>query len=225
MKCTKCSSQVRPVVALDVDGVLAQYHEALVEFIISYTGLEPGHAVPWPGRFDTERIGGEFGDWVCFAWHLDRKTYREIKLAFRQGGQKRFMPVYEGASELSAACVEEGAEIWVTTARPYLRLDNVDPDTREWLRRNEIAWDFMVYGEDKYDRLAQLVDPERVVAVLDDLPEMYDQAKEAFGARVPILRKNAWNKGAKIDRCAVDNLWDARALIVRAVQDWKAKNH
>jgi hypothetical protein len=222
MKCTHCSRRVKPIVALD--GVLADYHEALVEFICDYTGMKPGPEVPLP-IVNTERIGGDFGDWVCFAWSLDRKTYREIKLAFRQGGQKRFMPVYEGAAELAAACIEEGAEVWVTTARPYLRLDNVDPDTREWLRRSEIAWDFMVYGEDKYDRLAQLVDPERVVAVLDDLPEMYDQAVRAFGPDVPILRKNAWNKGAENHATSVDNLWDARALIVRAIQNWTTKNH
>jgi hypothetical protein len=214
---------VKPIVALDVDGVMAKYHEAIVEFVINYTGLEPGPAVPWP-IVNTERIGGDFGDWVCFAFGLDRKVYREIKLAFRQGGQKRFMPLYEGAPELAAAALAEGAEVWVTTARPYLRLDNVDPDTREWLRRSEIAWDHMVYGEDKYEQLAQLVDPERVVAVLDDLPEMYDQAKEVFGGRVPILRMNAWNKGAEDGRCAVNDLWDARALIVRAIQEWKAKN-
>lgn len=224
MKCTNCSRRIKPVVALDVDGTLAMYHSALVAFIIDYTGFAPGPAVPTPG-INTDRIGGDFGDWVCFAWQLDRKTYREIKLAFRQGGQKRFMPVYEGAPELAAACVEEGAEIWVTTARPYLRLDNVDPDTREWLRRNEIAYDYVVYGEDKYDRLAELVDPERVVAVLDDLPEMYDQAVHAFGPDVPILRQTAWNRGAEDHATSVDNLWDARALVVRSIQNWTAKNH
>jgi hypothetical protein len=224
MLCTNCSERIRPIVALDVDGVLAQYHEHLVEFIVNYTDQEPGLAVPWPGRNGVERIGGEFGDWVCFAWQLDRRTYREIKLAFRQGGQKRFMPVYEGAAELAAAAAEQGAEVWVTTARPYLRLDNVDPDTREWLRRHEIVWNHMVYGEDKYNRLADLVDPLRVVAVLDDLPEMYDQAKTAFGCRVPILHKNAWNRGAEHGRSRVDNLLGAQALIVRAIQNWFTTN-
>lgn len=224
MKCTSCSAEVKPVVALDIDGTLAQYHEALVEFVIKYTNLYPGPAVPLPGRDGVERIGGEFGDWVCFAFGLDRKTYREIKLAFRQGGQKRFMFEFPHAADLAAAIIGEGAEVWVTTSRPYLRLDNVDPDTREWLRRNEIAWDHMVYGEDKYTRLAGLVDPARVVAVLDDLPEMYDQAVEAFGADVPILHINNWNKGAEDNRTAVADLLDARALIVRAVQDWKHAN-
>lgn len=224
MLCTNCSRAVKPIVALDVDGVLAQYHEALVEFIIKYTNLYPSSAVLVPGRNGVERIGGEFGDWVCSAFQLDRKTYREIKLAFRQGGHKRFMFEYDGASDLAAACVEEGAEVWVTTARPYLRLDNVDPDTREWLRRHEIAWDHMIYGEDKYTKLAELVDQSRVVAVLDDLPEMYDQAVHSFGPGIPILHKNAWNKGAEENRCAVDSLWDARALIVRAIQNWFATN-
>lgn len=224
MRCSNCGCPVRPVVALDIDGTLAKYHDHLVEFIIDYTNSEPGPAVPWPGRSGIERIGGEFGDWVCFAFSLDRRTYREIKLAFRQGGLKRFMPAYPHASDLAAAALEEGAEVWVTTSRPYLRLDNIDPDTREWLCRNFVAWDYMVYGEDKYTRLAELVEPERVVLVLDDLPEMYDQASQAFGPEVPVLRQNAWNRGAEVSRAAVDDLLDARALAVQRIQQWKQRH-
>jgi hypothetical protein len=230
VKCSECSREVRPVVALDIDGTMARYHEALVEFVINYTGMEPGPAVPLPGRNGVQRIGGDFGDWVCFAWGLDRRVYREIKLAFRQGGQKRFMPVVPYASELAAAALEEGGEIWVTTSRPYLRLDNIDPDTREWLKRNFIAWDYMVYGEDKYTRLAELVDPKRVVAVLDDIPEMYDQAAHVFGPEVPILAQTAWNRGAEEapggrHRLAVNGLLDARAMVVARIQDWKHQCH
>jgi hypothetical protein len=223
MRCSDCGREVRPVVAFDIDGTMADYHSHLVEFIINYTGMEPGPAVPWPGS-TADRIGGDFGDWVCFAFGLDRRVYRDIKLAFRQGGQKRFMPVYPGAAAVASAAVEEGAEVWVTTSRPYLRLDNIDPDTREWLRRAEVAWDYMVYGEDKYKRLGELVDPERVVLVLEDLPEMYDQASQAFGREVPLLRQNAWNKGAEAGRTTVDDLLDARAVLVQRVQDWN-KSH
>jgi hypothetical protein len=223
VRCSDCGRMVKPVVALDIDGTLARYHEALVEFIINYTDTEPGPGVPCPGR-TAERIGGDFGDWVCFAFRLDRRTYRDIKLAFRQGGQKRFMPAYPYASELAYAAADESAEVWVTTSRPYLRLDNVDPDTREWLRRAEVPWNYMVYGEDKYERLAELVEPERVVLVLDDLPEMYDQASQAFGPEVPVLRQNGWNRGAEDGRTAVDDLLDARALLVQRTQQWYQQN-
>jgi hypothetical protein len=220
VRCSNCGRPVRPVVALDIDGTMAKYHERLFEFVIDYTGMEPG-PVPLP-RVNTDRVGGNFGDWICFAFGIDRRTYRDIKLAFRQGGQKRFMSAYPHADKLAAAALEEGAEIWVTTSRPYLRLDNIDPDTREWLRRNTVAWDHMIYGEDKYTRLAELVEPDRVVMVLDDLPEMYDQAREVFRPSVPILRVNAWNKGAEDGRIWVADLLDARAIVVQRVQEWRA---
>jgi hypothetical protein len=119
VRCSDCGRMVKPVVALDIDGTLARYHEALVEFIINYTDTEPGPAVPCPGR-TAERIGGDFGDWVCFAFRLDRRTYRDIKLAFRQGGQKRFMPAYPYASELAYAAADESAEVWVTTSWSWM---------------------------------------------------------------------------------------------------------
>ena len=62
-------------------------------------------------------------------------------------------------------------EIWLATTRPWQRLDNVDPDTREWLRRNGIEIDGLLYGDDKYQQLIETVEQERIVACFEDLPE------------------------------------------------------
>jgi hypothetical protein len=106
---------------------------------------------------------------------IDKRTYREVKLAYRQGGLKRTMPVYKGAAALTKAIQEAGAQVWICTTRPYLRLDNIDPDTREWLRRNNIQYNAVLFGEDKYEELARQVG-HRVVAIVDDLPEMIHAA-------------------------------------------------
>ena len=87
------------------------------------------------------------------------RDYRECKLAYRQGGLKRFMPCYPGASELATALRRRGAEVWICTTRPYLRLDSIDPDTREWLRRNKIKYDAILYGDDKYRELKRQAGP------------------------------------------------------------------
>lgn len=86
------------------------------------------------------------------------------------------MPCYPGASELTRALRRAGAEVWICTTRPYLRLDAIDPDTRHWLRRNKIQFDHVLYGEHKYRDLVKQVDPARVVAVYEDLPDMLMQA-------------------------------------------------
>jgi hypothetical protein len=146
------------------------------------------------------------------------RTFRDIKLAYRSGAQKRTMPVYAGASGLVAA-TREVAEVYITTTRPYMRLDNIDPDTRAWLDRHNITYDALLYDEEKCRRLARIVDSERVVAVLDDLAEHYDRAADLFGADVPLLRRTRWNRD--IDRPnMVYNLLDARDLIVKRARDW-----
>lgn len=181
MLCSDCGKFVRPVVAIDIDGTLANYHGHFLAFMQLYLDRALPHE--WDGSGDWEEYLG-----------LSREEYREAKLAYRQGGWKRMMPMYSGARNLARECMMAGAELWITTTRPWLRLDSVDPDTREWLRRHDIPYDFLLYDDDKYGKLAKLVDEERVVAVLDDLPDQISRAREVFGWDVGILRRNRHNR-------------------------------
>jgi hypothetical protein len=73
----------------------------------------------------------------------------------------------------------------VCTTRPYLHLDNIEPDTVEWLRRNRIPYDALLMGEHKYRDLRRQYG-EQVAAVLDDDPGLLSQAK-ALSPPVPAL--------------------------------------
>jgi len=216
MRCSSCSKVVKPIVAIDIDGTLGDYHGHLINFACSYLGRgSRAH------MFTTYDGTEHFRDWFCRIFETDYATFRAIKLAYRQGGNKRSMPVDEHAMPFVHHTREElGAELWLTTTRPYLRLDNVDPDTRFWLERHGIKFDGMLYDEDKYAVLAEHVDRERVVAVLDDLPEQYDAAKHEFGGHVPILRRNLYNRGVPRQRTAED-LIAAGAMIEQAINDWR----
>jgi hypothetical protein len=123
---------------------------------------------------------------------MGKNTYRACKLAFRQGGMHRSMPVYPGADKMVRSYRSAGAEVWLCTTRPYLRLDGIHPDTRHWLRRNKIQYDGLLFGPNKYRDLARNVDPARVIAVLDDLVEMLEQA-ESVGFPV-YLRDQPYNR-------------------------------
>lgn len=164
MKCTECSKHVKPVIAVDIDGTLGMYHEHFTAFASDYVGkqLRTGY----PG-------GEEFSDYLG----MSKQSYREAKLAYRQGGMKRSMPTHVGARAFMKEVWELGFEIWIATTRPWMRLDNIDPDTREWLFRNGIQYDYMIYGEDKYEQLVKAVGGERIVLVIDDLR---DQCFEAM---------------------------------------------
>lgn len=172
----------KSVVALDLDGSLGSYHINFLEF-----------SERWLGRKmpDAEEINPGLPLWKHM--HITKATYRQIKLAYRQSGAKRWMPVFPYASELTKRLKQASAEVWICTTRPYLKLDNIDPDTREWLRRNHIQYDAVIFGEDKYKELVRQVDINRIVVVLEDLPEMIEQAVQV-GLNNILLRDQPYNR-------------------------------
>lgn len=174
--CTECKHEqfvpTRPIVAVDVDGTLADYHKHFLRFAEGYCH----QSFPPAGRVNPGLPLHEF-------MGLEKSAYDEVKFAYRRGGMKRTMPVINGAAEMTWNLKELGCEVWISTTRPADRYDNVDPDTREWLRRNGIHYDALIFdsihGDDKYSRLSNIVGADSVVAMIDDLPEMIDVAKDA----------------------------------------------
>jgi hypothetical protein len=157
----------KPVVALDIDGTLGDFHGHFTRFAEQWSG----RSMPSPE---------DMSPGVPFFRHLgmSKATYRQCKLAYRQGGLLRSMPVYPGAAEMTRDFRRAGAQVWLCTTRPYLKMDNTDADTRHWLRRNSIKCDGITYGPHKYRDLLQSVNREDVLAALDDLPEQCYAARQ-----------------------------------------------
>jgi hypothetical protein len=211
MKCTECNRTIKPVVAVDIDGTMGRYHEHFLEFASNYLNQ----------KVKDHYVGNQpFKEWFCTNYRVTIDVWHDIKLAYRQGGLKRTMPVYPDARELCQSVQKAGAELWVTTTRPYIRHDNIDPDTREWLRRHRIPYDYLIYDGLKYRKLAQLVGPERVCAVLDDLQEELEEAYGLFGDWVPILRKQSFNRAIRW-RAEATNLEMASRFINDRIKRWK----
>lgn len=203
--CTRCTTPIKPIVALDIDGTLGDYHGSLFRFASDYFGYKiDGHG--FNGTYELHEY-----------MNLSKDQYREMKLAYRQGGQKRMMPPYEGARDLVVGLQDAGAEIWITTTRPWQRFDSTDPDTRHWLERNGIPWDHLLFDDDKYGVLCSMVDTSRIVAVLEDLGENYDRAHELS---LPIyLIKTQYNRLIRRQfECA--SLANAREIFEWRVQQW-----
>lgn len=206
MQCSTCSAKVTPILAVDLDGTLGDYHNHFTHFAASWLGQHL--PLSYDGSIPFHRYLG-----------LDIDLYRQIKLAYRQGGMKRTMKPLEGAGELVRGASNLGAEIWVTTTRPYMRLDNVDPDTREWLRRYDLPFDHMLYDDDKYEQMAAQVDSERVVAIVDDLPEQIEAAARWFGREVPLQPQHRWNSGA-MSFAPGGTLVQVAATVASRITEW-----
>lgn len=188
MRCSNCSAPAPPVVAIDIDGTLGDYHTHFIRFALGWLGLDQLPA-------GVKLYSGEepFKEWFQASFKTDVTTFRNIKLAYRQGGMKRTMPVYRGADRMVIELQGAGAEIWLTTTRPHDRYDRVDPDTREWLRRNQIAFDGLLFSGNKIDELLARIDPERIVTVLDDQEEVLKTVAERIGGNVAVLRRTGYN--------------------------------
>lgn len=183
---------MKPVVAIDIDGTLGDYHGHFLRFASDWYGRQ----MPNPEEINPGLPLHTF-------MRTSKTTYRQCKLAYRQGGIERSMPVYNGASLLCGELRRSGAEVWLCTTRPYNKYDTQSPNTVHWLKRNKIQWDHMISGQHKYRDLVKQVGRERIVGVLDDLPEMYDQAAEL--GLMPIMRTQPYNKHVRnVDR--VDHL-------------------
>lgn len=211
MYCTKCGDPITPVVALDIDGTLGDYHSHFIRFAAQYVGRSLPRAWDYTGEYG-------FREWFNDACGVGTEEYRAIKLAYRQGGMKRSMPLFPGADTLAWAVRTIGAELWMTTTRPYLSLDNIVPDTVEWLNRHRIQYDGMLFDEEKYKKLAERVDSERVVFILDDLIEMCEAANDLFpGSAVQALttynQKDRWSSRMKLDT--------AKDVMVTRIIKWK----
>lgn len=212
MRCTNCSQEVKPVVAVDIDGTLGDYHSHFLTFAERYLDLL---GTTWD--YDAHLF--KFSTWFTARYHTTVADYRQAKLAYRQGGMKRTMPIFDGARALCWSIRDAGAELWVTTTRPYLSLDNIVPDTVEWLRRHEIEYDGMLFDDDKYEQLAKRVDPERVVAVFDDTPELYDAADELFPGRAWLVEGFGNRRVTRRFKCDLDSAAD---IATNAIHTWRS---
>lgn len=203
----------RPVFGIDIDGTLGDYHPHFLRFAEGWVGVHN-----WPGskaaRAELAREGrsrdvrafssGDYYGECSLAEFMgvSKATYRQCKLAYRMGGLKRSMPALPWASDLTHTLRSWGADVFICTSRPYLSHDNIDSDTRHWLRRNRIACQGVIWGEHKYRELARTVGKERVVAVLDDLPEMCEQAASLGIHPVLALRPHNWHHATGFDVAA-----------------------
>lgn len=215
MLCTQCGSVIDPVVVLDIDGTLGDYHTHFLRFAKAYLGLDEVVSKPYTGI-------GSFREWYTRATGIDDRTWHDIKLAYRQGAQKRSMPVFDNAAELTQSLMMRGAEVWLCTTRPFMRLDNVDPDTRFWLDLHGIKYDGLIHDEAKYEKMASYVDSGRVVAVLEDEAEQLGDADHYFNGAA-ILRHNNYNRLVSHSPSVYD-LTEARAVILHSLDQWREEN-
>lgn len=131
------------------------------------------------------------------------------------------MPVFDGASDLTGSLRKRGSVVLLCTTRPYLSLETVDDDTRHWAKRNRIQHDGIAWGPNKYLDLSRLGD--RVVAGLDDEPEMVGQGESA-GIRMGMMEA-PYNDPSLIEESFYFfDLYEAKTTFLKLLDEWESEH-
>lgn len=218
-----------PVVGIDIDGTLGDYHNHFVWFInhIYWPSNGTGYFPHWGAT----AIPGEFSD----ALHLPKNMYRDAKLAYRLGGLKRCLPLFDvdvekqGPSAISQEIQylrSQGIQVWICTQRPWLALTTVDNDTQYWIEKNVGEIDGLIYGQDKYADLIDIVGKDRILGVIDDLPECIERAQE-LGLQTAIRRgdHNAWWRRPMMGEMDADSVAFSRVKDMSTIIDYWMENY
>ena len=198
-----------PVVALDLDGTMGDYHRHFEAFARMWSGRD----IVW-----NPAINGSFAAQLG----MSKATYRQCKLAYRMGGMKRSMPVFENASELTRAIRRMGVRTIACTTRPYLHMSTIDLDTQHWMRRHGLQIDYILYGEHKYRDLVKSVGLDRIICAMDD---DLSQIRIANRLGVPtIMRLNDANRAYEpdADQLFVSGLQEAEDTIICLINKHKS---
>jgi hypothetical protein len=216
-----------PVVAIDLDGTSGDYHGHFLWYL---------NNIYFPYGHDIRDFAGQIkANWnsargeFSVALGMDKAEYRDAKLAYRQGGLKRCMPQFDNDHNLGGiqqdveAIRALGIQVWVTTNRPWMRLDNIDKDTKYWIDNNMGQVDGVIFSQEKYHDLIDNVGYDRILGVFDDLSENIQEA-ERLGLRSAIRlgdHNRQWAHG-KYSPLRMRRLSSFRDF-VHVVKQWKGE--
>lgn len=195
-------SPTDPVVAVDIDGVLNDYPASFLKWVAENPSSEDAHAAV----ASCERtLAG-------YRTALGPKAYAEAKDAYRESGAKREQGVRPGAKDLLDGLRAKGCTVVLLSKRPYWRIYRIYADTLQWLERNGLFADAVLFHREKHRAIMESF--PNLVAMIEDDPKV---AAEVRAAGVPVvLVRSELNEG---HQDAVDG--PAQALIKIKVPERK----
>lgn len=125
------------LVALDIDGVLANYPLSFQNFIKEKTGVY------------VELIGYDL--YYEYGEVLGQEKILELKHEYRESGYKRFIPLVDGAAKLCGKLHKQEYHIIFLTSRPVKQYKRIEADTLYWLKENQLMLkgDSIIFDEEK----------------------------------------------------------------------------
>lgn len=160
-------------VIVDIDGVLAEYPEGFYEWIQgdSCSLVDLGFDGNDPKAIALHEIGKRYKSSPIL-------TRERIKSRYRQSGAKANLRVIPGAKDFLDLIRAQGRiKIVLMTNRPYHKYYRIYPDTLEWLKKNDLPYDAILWASDK--GLTALENFNNIVWAVDDQDDNIARFEEA----------------------------------------------
>ena len=141
------SNLAETVIAVDLDGVLAEYPDHFVNWV-----YEAKLTKSEKRQYDRDLHFGEPMTVLPLHWlknHLSFNRYRALKSEYRKGGYELMMPPTYGAKSF-IEWAKGIATVVVITARPTEEYINCVTDTYDWLEKNGLRVDHVLFSANKH---------------------------------------------------------------------------
>ena len=119
------------VAAIDIDGILTDYPFCWVDFI-------------------NKTLKKKFKDLTEVKKGLSFFEYKRLKIIYRTQGFKKNLPAMKGATEFVKRLQKKGFKVILLSARPVIQHREIQNDTLEWLKKNDINPDAIIWDKDKH---------------------------------------------------------------------------
>lgn len=190
-----------PTWVLDIDNVLCDYIDGFCTWLADRAPLfaEKIHQVR---KLRMYFSGSEFG--------MTSAEWQGFKHEFRTTGQKRYLPVMEGAVEFVTRLRDAGYHIILLTSRPIDRYPNIYTDTLYWLNSVGLSYDWLWWASDKGERLIDSNALRYITGVVDD-DERFVKQFAGLGLQTYWLVNDSV-RPVSMDLSVYDNVHRVRAL-------------
>ena len=155
-------SSNQKIAIIDIDGVLNNYPINFINFIDKCEGIKIDSLHSFSSK--------------------NQEKYKELKSLFRKSGEealycKENCKSIEFLNNFSSIT---NVKIVLLTARPYKKYTNLFVETLEWLKRNNVKFDYLFFADNKLDFIEENFKQNQVNFIVDDQIENVNELSRFY---------------------------------------------